>query len=178
MARAVSLHHTLSHLRAYFEGAKARDPINRILEAEFKGIFPDQVLTFVDRLSMAHSLEVRTAYLDPDFIRLAAGIPGRFKIRDGEVKYILKKAALKYLPADIAFRKKEGFIMPINDWLLRDLREYVHEVLSPAQMDKHGLFRANHVTGLVERFYGGDRALANKILSLLAFQVWYEIYMA
>lgn len=177
MAEAASSYDTQSHLKSYFQGLTARDATNRILEAEFKSIFPDQVLAFVDRLSMAHSLEVRTAYLDPDFIRLAASIPGRLKIKDHEVKYILKRAALKYLPREIAFRKKEGFVMPINDWLLRSLGEYVREVLSPVELTRHGLFDAGPVQALVDRFYAGDRSLANKVFSLLAFQVWYDIYM-
>ncbi len=177
MKEIASYFDTQSHLGEYFRGAGARDATNRILEAEFRGIFPDQVLAFVDRLSMAHSLEVRTAFLDPKFVRLAAGIPGRFKIKDGEVKYILKKAALKYLPREIAFRKKEGFVMPINNWLLDGLKEYVSEALSPGELDKHGLFNPRHVQGLLGRFYEGDQSLANKVFSLLAFQVWYDIYM-
>ena len=112
------LRHT-RHLRATaFAGLTATDPLNRMLEAEFRTILPDQVLTFVDRLSMAHSLEVRTAFLDTAVVEYVASLPGSLKIRDGETKYLLKRAAERYFPTEMAFRPKEGFVMPVTDWLL------------------------------------------------------------
>ncbi|MDQ7822803.1 MAG: asparagine synthase (glutamine-hydrolyzing) [Candidatus Eremiobacteraeota bacterium] len=168
---------TSEHLRNYFSSLGSKDPLNRILEAEFYSFLPDQVLAFVDRLSMAHSLEVRTAYLDHEFISLAFCISGMLKRKSGEVKYILKKAALKYLPADLVFRKKEGFVLPINLWLLEDMESYVKDILSAKRLALHGLFDGAYVKGLIEEFYHGKRDLANKVLTLLAFQVWYEGYM-
>ena len=84
---------TPRHVRQAFDALTARDPLNRMLEAEFHGIFPDQVLTFVDRLSMAHSLEVRSAFLDTEVVEYVASLPGSLKIRNGETKYLLKQAA-------------------------------------------------------------------------------------
>ena len=108
-------------MKGYFSDLSAQDPLNRVLEAEFNSFFPDQVLAFVDRLSMAHSLEVRTAFLDPEFVAFAAALPGRLKIRNGQTKYILKKAALRYLPEEAVLRQKEGFLMPVTQWLAHDL---------------------------------------------------------
>jgi len=170
---------TLKHLRQYFSCLDAADPLNRMLEAEFYSIFPDQVLTYVDRLSMAHSLEIRTAYLDPEFVELVAKIPGRLKIKNGETKYILKKAGVRYLPQEIVSRKKEGFVMPITEWFYHDLGDYVRETLAPDSLGKHGLFNIDYVQDLINEFYGKeyDYRQGNKLLSLIAFQVWYEIYM-
>jgi asparagine synthase (glutamine-hydrolysing) len=166
-------------VRQDFSGLSARDPLNRILEAEFRTIFPDQVLAFVDRLSMAHSLEVRTAYLDTDFVSFVAGLPGRLKIKDGETKYLLKKLALQYFPSEMVYRKKEGFLMPITQWLLRDLETYVRDTLSPQRLSKHGLFRSEYVQGLVDGLYQNhsDHHAVNKVYSLLVFQEWYDLYM-
>ena len=166
-------------VRQDFSGFSARDPLNRILEAEFRTIFPDQVLTFVDRLSMAHSLEVRTAYLDTEFVSFVAGLPGTLKIKGGETKYLLKKLALKYFPSEMVYRKKEGFLMPITQWLLRDLEVYVRDTLSPQRLSKHGLFRSEYVQGLVDGLYSNqsDHLAVNKVYSLLVFQEWYELYM-
>jgi len=169
---------TAEHMRQSFAGLRAADPLNRILEAEFYTFFPDQVLAFVDRLSMAHSLEVRTAFLDHDFISLAFSIPGALKRKDREVKYILKKAALAYLPSDLVFRKKEGFVLPINQWLLQNMEGYVREAMSESRMNIHGLLDAKAVGGLLEQFYSGREELANKVLNILTFQIWYEMYMA
>jgi asparagine synthase (glutamine-hydrolysing) len=170
---------TLDHLRGYFRHVTAQDPLNRILEAEFVSFFPDQVLTYVDRLSMAHSLEVRTAYLDVDFVNYVASIPGHLKIKNGETKYILKKAALKYLPEDVVFRKKEGFLMPITQWILQDLEDYVRDTLTPARLKGHGLFDVKYVEQLVLDLYSkqSDYMDVNKVYALLVFQEWYDLYM-
>jgi asparagine synthase (glutamine-hydrolysing) len=166
-------------LRQDFSRLTARDPLNRILEAEFRTIFPDQVLAFVDRLSMAHSLEVRTAYLDTDFVTFVAGLPGHLKIRNGETKYLLKRAALKYFPEEMVYRRKEGFLMPVTEWLLGDLEEYVRDTLSPARLRRHGIFNTERVQSLVDDLYRHqtDYRQVNKIFSLIVFQEWYEMYM-
>ncbi len=170
---------TGAHLRAAFEGLTATDPLNRMLEAEFRGIFPDQVLTFVDRLSMAHSLEVRSAFLDTDVVEFVASLPGSFKIRDGETKYLLKRAALRYLPEEMVRRPKEGFLMPITQWMQSDLEPWVRDTLQPSRLAAHGLFDPQAVGRLVDALYepGADYMSVNKVLALVTFQEWYEIYL-
>ena len=166
-------------LRQDFSQLTARDPLNRVLEAEFRTIFPDQVLAFVDRLSMAHSLEVRTAYLDTDFVTFVAGLPGRLKIKDGETKYLLKQAALKYFPREMVYRGKEGFLMPVTQWILNDLEGYVRETLSAERLARHGIFDRAAVAAMVDRLYAqqSDYTQVNKVFALLVFQEWYDLYM-
>ena len=180
LAERMAAYSSSARLERDFSGLTARDPLNRILEAEFRTIFPDQVLAFVDRLSMAHSLEVRTAYLDTDFVSFVASLPGHWKIRNGETKYLLKKAALKYFPQEMVFRKKEGFLMPITEWLLGDLEGYVRETLSENRLRRHAIFNPARVTELVDRLYqpGSDYRNVNMVFSLIAFQEWYDLYMA
>ncbi len=168
---------TGEHLRQTFSTLTAQDPTNRILEAEFRTQLPDQVLAFTDRLSMAHSLEIRTAFLDTGVMEFAARIPERFKIRDEDVKVILKKAARPFLPASAIDRPKEGFVLPVNQWLQGWLFDYARDALSPGQLAHHGLFDAAEVGGILSRFQSGQANLANKILSLLSFQIWHDIYM-
>jgi asparagine synthase (glutamine-hydrolysing) len=164
-------------LADYFsEPTAGDDPLNRVLEAEFRGIFPDQVLAFVDRLSMAHSLETRTAYLDREFVELAASIPGRLKIKGRACKYILKQAARRFLPGDLIDRQKEGFVMPVNDWLANGLREFTDQVLAPSRVARAGILKPEAVRETLSRFRAGERRLANQVLSLLALQVWWEDY--
>lgn len=168
---------TMEHLKKYFTNLTATDPLNRVLEAEFNSFFPDQVLTFVDRLSMAHSLEIRSPYLDSDFIQYAARIPGKLKIKDGETKYILKRAALRYLPEDLVFRKKEGFIMPFHIWLRDNLEKYVRATLSENRLRTHDFFNETYIQNLLDEYFIKKHEHTNKILTLLAFQIWYEMYM-
>jgi asparagine synthase (glutamine-hydrolysing) len=167
-----------AHCAEYFAEFTAIDPLNRILEGEFKGIFPDQVLTFVDRLSMAHSLETRTAFLDRDFVELAASLPGRLKINGTTCKYILKQAAKDYLPPGLVDRPKEGFVMPVNQWLMSDLGDFTGEALAPPRIRAAGILDDVAVGELLARFRHGDATLANRVLSLIALQVWWEDYLS
>jgi asparagine synthase (glutamine-hydrolysing) len=168
-----------SLLKADFAKLTANDPLNRILESEYRTLFPDQILAFVDRLSMAHSLEVRSAFVDTELVEFAARLPGHLKIKNGETKYILKKAALKYFPEEMVFRKKEGFVMPITEWLLTDLESYVRETLSSERLAEHGFFDKNRVDELVNDLYRSpsNYVHANKVFSLLVFQEWYDLYI-
>jgi len=169
---------TQEHLKQIMSDLTAQDPTNRILETEFLTQLPDQVLAFTDRLSMAHSLEIRTAFLDTQVMEFVARIPERFKIRDQDVKVALKTAARPYLPASAIDRPKEGFVLPVNQWLQGWLFDYAKEALAPSELKRHGLFDHTHVSQLLTRFQDGEANLANKILTLLSFQVWYDIYMA
>jgi asparagine synthase (glutamine-hydrolysing) len=171
---------TAVHLHRAFEHLTAQDPLNRILEAEFGGIFPDQVLTFVDRLSMAHALEVRSPFLDTDVVEFVASLPGRLKLCNGETKHLLKKAALRYFPEEMIRRPKEGFLMPITSWVLGHLQPWVRETLSPERLRVHGLFDPAHVGRLIDRLRepGADYVAVNRVLVLAIFQQWYELYLA
>jgi asparagine synthase (glutamine-hydrolysing) len=180
LQRALTSTDTGALLRETFDAIETRDPLNRVLESEFRTIFADQVLTYVDRLSMAHSLEARTAYLDTDVVEFVGHLPGSLKIRNGETKYLLKKAALRYFPPEMVFRPKEGFLMPVTQWVLSDLQSYVRETLGPVRMREHGLFRQEAVDAFVDRIYRQDADYrdVNKVLGLVAFQEWYDLYLA
>jgi len=180
VASAIGASSTRELLRETFDALASADPLNRVLEAEFKTIFPDQVLTYVDRLSMAHSLEVRTAYLDTDVVEFVAGLPGRVKIKGGETKYLLKQAARRYFPEEMVNRPKEGFLMPVTQWFMNDLRGYVRDTLSAERLATHGYFRQDEVDRLINRLYqpGSDHTDVNRVMALVVFQEWYELYMS
>ena len=180
MREALAGTSTALHLQRAFDHLTARDPLNRVLEAEFRGIFPDQVLTYADRLSMAHALEVRSPFLDTAVVDFVTSLPGDLKIRNGETKYLLKKAALRYFPHEMVRRPKEGFLMPITSWLLGHLQPWVRETLSAERLRLHGLFDAVQVTRLVDRLRepGADYEDVNRVLVLAIFQEWYELYLA
>jgi asparagine synthase (glutamine-hydrolysing) len=164
----------------YFSQLSARDPLNRMLEAEFRTIFADQVLTFVDRLSMAHSLELRAPFLDTALVEFVAGLPGHLKMKDGVSKSLLKQAALKYFPPEMLFRSKEGFLMPITQWIFYDLRDYVRQTLAPQTLQQQGIFDPQAVQNLITQVYAGqaDYMQVNKLYGLVVFQEWYRAYMA
>jgi asparagine synthase (glutamine-hydrolysing) len=180
LAETVSAFDTTKHLReTAFSELTGTDPLNRMLEAEFGSLLPDQVLTFVDRLSMAHSLEVRSAYLDTDVVEYVASLPGHLKINEGRTKYLLKLAAARYFPEEMAWRPKEGFVMPVTDWLLHDLESYVRDTLSTEALLRSAVFDPAAVRSLVDAFYGerGDYTVGNKVLELVVFQEWHDLYL-
>lgn len=161
---------------AHFRDTTTRDPLNRILEMEWNTQLPDQVLAFIDFLSMAHSVEVRSPFLDYRLVELAATIPGRLKIKDGIVKDILKKTVEPLLPPGITERPKEGFVLPIFDWMVEKMEGFSLDVLSKERLNRHGLFRVEEVGKIVQSYYGGHRSNAVKIWNLMMFQIWWERY--
>jgi asparagine synthase (glutamine-hydrolysing) len=99
---------------------KSNDPLNLQLLFEAEFLFPHNVLTYVDRLSMIHSVEPRSPFLDRDLWSYASQLPGNIKIKDGVVKWLLKELAQKYLPNSLIYRKKEGFVFPLYPYLIND----------------------------------------------------------
>lgn len=165
---------TLDWLKRYFRDLTAEDSLNRMLEDELRSFFPDHTYMSLDRLSRAHSLNIDSPYSDPEFVQLAARIPGHLKMKNGETKYILKKLAVRLLPKEIVYRKKDGFVAPTLP-LVETLEEYVRMTLAPVSLMKHGLFNADYVQSLVDEFYrNGIEDRAYKIWTLVCFQVWYE----
>ena len=159
-----------------FSAAASLDPLNRMLEMEWSTQLPDQVLAFVDFLSMAHSVEVRSPFLDYRLVEMAATIPGRLKIRNGNVKDILKRTVDPLIPEGITKRPKEGFVLPIFDWMVGKLKDYSMDVLSPKRIAKHGFFNNEEIRQLIEGYYGGNKSLAVKVWNLMMFQIWWESY--
>lgn len=159
-----------------FRGVHADDPLNRVLEMEYKTQFPDQVLAFLDFLSMAHSVEVRSPFLDYRVVEFAAAIPGGLKIRDGVVKHILKETVRHLLPDGVADRPKEGFVLPVFDWLAGPLKDWPSEVLSRERVASHRVVDPEGAAALVTAFRGGEAGLAGKVWNLMMFQLWWERY--
>ncbi len=163
-------------IKEYFNNTSSQDPLNRILEMEWNTQLPDQVLAFVDFLSMAHSVEIRSPFLDYRLVEFAATLPGRMKIRNGNVKDILKRTVEPLIPEGITKRPKEGFVLPIFDWMVEKLKDYSTDVLSEERLRKHNLLNIDAAKNILRTYYSGDKALAVKVWNLMMFQVWWEKY--
>lgn len=176
MIDAVGFTRTEDTIRALLAECETDDPLNRALFLDQETLLPDQVLRFVDRLSMAHSVEVRPPFLDHRLVEFAATLPGSMKIKDGQTKHILKQALKDLLPPELLNRPKEGFIMPINTWLLGKLWPYVQAVLAPSRLKRHGLFDPGALATLLGQHSSGSHDRGSQIWNLLAFQLWWERY--
>jgi asparagine synthase (glutamine-hydrolysing) len=171
LARCVTTRDLVANV---FQTARTTDALNRALYYDFETLLPDQVLPFVDRLSMAHSVEVRPPFLDHRLVEFAATIPGHMKIRGGREKHILKEAVRGLLPDEILARKKEGFVLPVDKWLLGELRPRVEAALSPGRLRTHGLLVPDTVSRLLADHFSSKANHGPRIWNLLMFQTWWE----
>lgn len=151
----------------------ATHPINQSLAFETKYYLPDDLLVKVDRMSMAHSLEVRVPFLDHRIVKFAASLPIDMKIRHGKTKYILKHLMKKYLPKEIINKPKQGFSPPIKKWLKSDLKNLVYQSLLESNYIQN-YFKKNSLETLLNDHYSGHRDYQYQIWSLLVFTIWLE----
>jgi len=154
----------------------SKDPLNRILEMEWNTQLPDQVLAFIDFLSMAHSVEIRSPFLDYRLVEFVSTVPGYIKIRNGIVKDILKRTVRPLLPDGIVERPKEGFVLPIFDWMIDKLKDYSFNILSEKRLKMHHFFNFDIVKGILSDYYAGKKNNAVKVWNLMMFQIWWEQY--
>jgi asparagine synthase (glutamine-hydrolysing) len=153
------------------------DLANRQFYADLSLYLADDILVKVDRMSMATSLETRAPFLDADVMELAFSMPGHFKIRNGERKWILKRAMRGILPERILTRKKEGFSIPMKNWLRRELQPLMRSLLAPERIAARGLFVPAEVTRLVEDHVAGRENYAHTLFPLMVFERWCEAHL-
>jgi asparagine synthase (glutamine-hydrolysing) len=153
------------------------DGLNRQLFADLSVYLADDILVKVDRMSMATSLETRAPFLDADVMEVALSMPGHLKIRSGERKWILKRALRGILPERILTRRKEGFSIPMKNWLRRELQPLMRSLLAPDRIARGGLFEAAEVTRLVDDHAAGRENHAHTLFPLMVFERWAEEHL-
>ena len=148
------------------------DLLNRQLYADLRIYLADDILVKVDRMSMAASLETRAPFLDVDVIELACSMPGHLKVRGAERKFILKRAFADRLPASILRRPKEGFSIPMKNWLKRELAPLMHDLLSPERLARRGWIEPGAVAGRIAEHTAGRENHAHLLFSLMVLERW------
>jgi len=159
----------LEVFRRHAARAPVGDPLAFIQYLDFKTYLPGDILTKVDRASMAHGLEVRVPMLDHRFVEWAATVPSSLKLRGDEGKYILKRGMLDDVPREVMYRPKMGFAVPIGAWFRGPLRERIHKfVLADGMLDS-GIFAPDAVRTLVREHENGSRDHGPALWSLLMY---------
>ncbi len=149
------------------------DGVHRLSQIQYidiKTYLVGDILTKVDRASMAHSLEVRVPILDHVFVEWAAGLPPDLKLRRGEGKYVFKKAVATQVPRDVVYRPKMGFAVPLARWFRAELREHVRGRLLDGSLADTGIFDMATVGTLVSQHQSGLRDHSAVLWSLLIYE--------
>jgi asparagine synthase (glutamine-hydrolysing) len=162
---------------AYLEAVEGADPLWRQQFADIKTYLVDDILAKVDRMSMANSLEARTPFLDYRVVEFAAGLPSHLKLKGLQTKYLLKQCMAARLPKEILHRKKEGFSIPIKNWLKKELRPLMEDVLSEQRIKREGLFDASCIARLKADHLSGAANNSHQLWSLILFECWRDMYL-
>jgi asparagine synthase (glutamine-hydrolysing) len=168
---------TCSRFTAYLDTCGEADPTWQEQFADVKTYLADDILVKVDRMSMANSLEARTPYLDYRVAEFAAGLPPGLKLKGLQTKYLLKRCMGAKLPPSILKRKKEGFSIPMKNWLQHELRPMMEDVLSPSRLKQEGLFNSAYIEKLKADHLNGTANYSHQLWSLMVFEIWQDTYL-
>jgi asparagine synthase (glutamine-hydrolysing) len=158
--------------RAHAAGAPTDDPLSLAQYLDLKTYLPGDILTKVDRASMAHSIEVRVPLLDHELVEWISTLPANFKRRDGEGKYLLKAAMEPWLPHDVLYRPKKGFAVPMAAWFRGPLRARLHAALASEVLNDTGVFDRGRLARIVAEHDSGQRDWSNALWSVLMFEAF------
>ncbi|HSE31110.1 MAG TPA: asparagine synthase (glutamine-hydrolyzing) [Pyrinomonadaceae bacterium] len=163
--------------RLMLEECEDDDVVTQMQSLDTRFYLAEDILTKVDRASMAVSLEVRAPFLDPRVAEFAASLPRNYKLRRHKSKYILKRAVEDLMPPFVTRRGKKGFGVPVAEWLKHKLRPLARDLLSPERVRRAGVFDPAFVARLQDEH---ERGIANhrKLLwTLLMFELWHESFI-
>jgi asparagine synthase (glutamine-hydrolysing) len=149
----------------------------QMMHFDFETYLPGDILTKVDRMSMAHSIESRVPLLDNEVVDFAARLPTDLKIRNGRRKHVLKEAVATLLPREILDRRKRGFEVPLGGWFRGGVRELFSDVLLSASARQRGYFEPRFIERLVDEHVSGRREHTLRLWSLVVFELWHRQYL-
>jgi asparagine synthase (glutamine-hydrolysing) len=163
--------------RRLYEQCESADPIDRALYVDAKTYMVDDVLTKVDKMSMAVSLETREPLLDHKLLEYAATIPSSLKLHDGTSKYLLRQLLKRRLPASILARPKQGFAAPIGQWLAGPLQRMGQDLLFDGRLAQRGIVRSSAVKQLWENHRSGRADHKHRLWAVVMLELWFRAFV-
>jgi asparagine synthase (glutamine-hydrolysing) len=155
-----------------WRASAATDLIDRMLDVDQQTYLPGDLLVKMDIATMAYGLEARSPLLDHELLEVAAALPSRYKVRGREKKIALREALRGVVPDPLIDRSKQGFQVPMAEWLRTDLRELVSDALLGGDSRARGYLRADTVGGLLQRHLSRDEDNSTLLWSCLMFELW------
>ena len=161
----------------FFDDGTATEYLDKMLYTDLMTRIPDQLLAITDRMSMAHSIEVRPPLIDYKVTEFAASLPCSIKLRGTGrgLKYILRNVAKRYMGADLVDRPKQGFGVPIAKWLRGDLAAFQRNLFKQSRFVELGLFRQEEIERLMEEHIGGKADHNFRLWILINLEIWYRM---
>ncbi len=159
------------------ENVKSDEPLDRLLYIDSKTYLPGDILTKVDRMSMAVSLEARAPLLDHKLIEFVTRVPAALKLAGLETKHLLKRAVRDLVPAEILDRPKQGFGVPIQEWINQQLRSRIRDTLSDARTKQRGYIDSHYVSVLLDEHERGRRDHSMSLWALVMLELWHRQFL-
>ena len=156
---------------------KTGEALDQLLYIDSKTYLPGDILTKVDRMSMAVSLEARAPLLDHRLIDFVTSIPASLKLVGREAKHLLKRAVRDIVPNEILHRSKQGFGVPIQQWINEQLRERLRDTLKDASTRQRGYINSAYLDVLLSEHERGRRDHSARLWSLLIFELWHRQFL-
>jgi asparagine synthase (glutamine-hydrolysing) len=176
-ARALRGHDSATEFRRLFNLSISPERVDHLLYLDSKTYLPGDILTKVDRMSMAHSIETRAPLLDHKLIEYVQTIPGSLKLHGLETKHILKRAVTGIVPDEIIHRQKQGFGVPIRQWFKRELKDLLQDTLSDRSTRERGLLNPRAVRGLIAEHLLSRRDHSRQLWGLLTLELWHRAFI-
>jgi asparagine synthase (glutamine-hydrolysing) len=170
--RSLQGYQAVEVLQAHAKKSPAQDSLSLVQYLDMKTYLVGDILTKVDRASMAHALEVRVPLLDHKLVEWISGLPAGLKLRGGEGKYVFKKALEAYLPDDILYRDKMGFSVPLANWFRGPLRKRVSDALLGDTLANTGMFNKSFLQEMLDHHQSGRRDYSAPLWTLLMFEAF------
>jgi len=161
----------------HFEAANVNDLVDRMLYTDLMTRIPGHLLPIVDRMAMAHSVEVRSPFMEHRMVEFAMSIPSRLKIRRGRLKHILREVAARYLDQEIVSRQKQGFGFPLAYWMQAELRPMMLGIVRDSRLVETGIFARPYLDRLLNEHLSGARDHNYRLWLVLNLEVWYRLYI-
>lgn len=158
----------------HFEALEGADPLDRALYQDIKMYLPDDILALTDRVGMAHSLELRVPFVDHTFVEFCAQLPSSVKLKLGEKKRLLRRAAASFLPPAVLNHRKQGFASPTAAWLRGGMRQFAEQQLGAPAVQRAGVLQPAEVTARLDAHQARRRLNDKQIFAMLMFQRWWH----
>jgi asparagine synthase (glutamine-hydrolysing) len=164
-------------LKVHYDAVSSSDSLSRMQYLDIKTWLVDDLLLKADKMTMAASVELRCPFLDHTFVEFSRTIPSKFKLHGITSKYILKETFKKFLPKNIAYRKKRGFPVPLSNWFQGDLNQRITDVLLDRRSIQRGYFNTQFIEEIILKQNKKIEDYSKLLWSLLVLEYWHRVFI-